>query len=206
MAHSDSAPSGAAASAVDIMEERLIDAEYKLWKKNTPFLYDFVLTHSLEWPSLTCQWLPQTRNAPHSVEHNLLLGTHTTGEQNYLMVATCALPKDETVVEASSNDTAETQKEQDAKPPAKTAASASAKSASAALKAAPQYDDERKEVGGFGHAHSTVGKIEIKMKVLHEGEVNRARYMPQNVRGVARDCSARCCRIILTPSSLCRLG
>jgi histone-binding protein RBBP4 len=175
------AAAASSASAVDIMEERLIDAEYKLWKKNTPFLYDFVLTHSLEWPSLTCQWLPQTRNAPHAVEHNLLLGTHTTGEQNYLMVASCALPKDETVVGASSNDTDETHKEHDSKPPAK--ATSSAKStASAALKAAPQYDDERKEVGGFGHAHSTVGKIEIKMKVLHEGEVNRARYMPQNVR------------------------
>uniref|UniRef100_A0A2I2YST0 Histone-binding protein RBBP4-like N-terminal domain-containing protein n=1 Tax=Gorilla gorilla gorilla TaxID=9595 RepID=A0A2I2YST0_GORGO len=34
------------------------DAEYKKWKKNTPFLYDLVLTHALEWPSLTAQWLP----------------------------------------------------------------------------------------------------------------------------------------------------
>jgi hypothetical protein len=32
--------------------------EYKIWKKNTPFLYDLVLTHALTWPSLTCQWLP----------------------------------------------------------------------------------------------------------------------------------------------------
>ena len=45
----------------DVLEERLIDAEYKIWKKNTPYLYDFVLTHSLEWPSLTCQWLPNVR-------------------------------------------------------------------------------------------------------------------------------------------------
>uniref|UniRef100_A0A8C8VTB2 Histone-binding protein RBBP4-like N-terminal domain-containing protein n=1 Tax=Peromyscus maniculatus bairdii TaxID=230844 RepID=A0A8C8VTB2_PERMB len=26
--------------------------------KNTPFLYDLVMTHALEWPSLTAQWLP----------------------------------------------------------------------------------------------------------------------------------------------------
>ncbi len=29
-----------------------------VWKKNSPFLYDLVVTHALEWPSLTCQWFP----------------------------------------------------------------------------------------------------------------------------------------------------
>lgn len=42
----------------DEVEERLINEEYKIWKKNTPFLYDLVITHALEWPSLTVQWLP----------------------------------------------------------------------------------------------------------------------------------------------------
>ena len=36
-------------------EEKQIKEEYKVWKKNTPFLYDFAMTHALEWPSLTCQ-------------------------------------------------------------------------------------------------------------------------------------------------------
>ncbi|VDM84141.1 unnamed protein product [Strongylus vulgaris] len=40
------------------MEEKVINEEYKIWKKNTPFLYDMVMTHALEWPSLTVQWLP----------------------------------------------------------------------------------------------------------------------------------------------------
>ena len=35
-----------------------MNEEYKIWKKNTPFLYDLVVTHALEWPSLTVQWLP----------------------------------------------------------------------------------------------------------------------------------------------------
>ena len=30
----------------------------QIWKKNSPFLYDLVITHALDWPSLTCQWLP----------------------------------------------------------------------------------------------------------------------------------------------------
>lgn len=40
------------------MDEKQINEEYKIWKKNSPFLYDFVLTHALEWPSLTVDWLP----------------------------------------------------------------------------------------------------------------------------------------------------
>ena len=31
-------------------EETVIEEEYKVWKKNTPFLYDLVITHALEWP------------------------------------------------------------------------------------------------------------------------------------------------------------
>ena len=27
-------------------------------KKNAPYLYDVVITHALDWPSLTCQWFP----------------------------------------------------------------------------------------------------------------------------------------------------
>jgi histone-binding protein RBBP4 len=134
--------------ATDMLEERLIDAEYKIWKKNTPYLYDFVLTHSLEWPSLTCQWLPNKRTlSKAAVEHQLLLGTHTTGEQNYLMIATCVLPSDnEAVLTENSN-----------------------KESAAAIR----YDEEKKEVGGYGLAGTGVGKIEIKMKIKHEGEVNR---------------------------------
>ena len=40
------------------VDEKIILEEYKVWKKNVPFLYDVLLTNSLEWPSLTCQWLP----------------------------------------------------------------------------------------------------------------------------------------------------
>lgn len=42
---------------------------------------------------------------------------------------------------------------------------------------ARQYDDERNEVGGFG---SAAGKVAVVQQINHDGEVNRARYMPQN--------------------------
>lgn len=48
-------PESASGAAAD---ERVINEEYKIWKRNTPFLYDLVMTHALEWPSLTVEWLP----------------------------------------------------------------------------------------------------------------------------------------------------
>lgn len=129
--------------------EQLINEEYKIWKKNTPFLYDLCVTKALEWPSLTCQWLPYKRESsdlPYSVE-KLILGTHTSdGEQNHLMVAEARVPNDKAKVDGSKYE-----------------------EGGGAADA---------EVGGFGAGpHS---KIEIVQRINHEGEVNRARYMPQN--------------------------
>ena len=53
---------------------------HRVWKKNSPFLYDLVMTHALEWPSLTVQWLPGVKtseNNPEYATHKLLFGTHT---------------------------------------------------------------------------------------------------------------------------------
>jgi len=107
------------------MEERIINEEYKIWKKNCPFLYDMVflidnffgldkggffyfglgvvfyfldctrhqdfslfknfkvMTHALEWPSLTVQWLPDVKRVDGDdyTTHRLILGTHTSDEQ-----------------------------------------------------------------------------------------------------------------------------
>lgn len=48
--------------------DKQIDEEYLTWKKNAPYLsrfcmaitasYDLILSHALEWPSLSVQWLP----------------------------------------------------------------------------------------------------------------------------------------------------
>ncbi|PQP96085.1 WD-40 repeat-containing protein MSI1 [Prunus yedoensis var. nudiflora] len=113
-------------------------------EKNTPFLYDLVITHALEWPSLTVEWLPDREEPPgkdYSVQ-KMILGTHTSeNEPNYLMLAQVQLP-----LEDAEND-------------------------------ARHYDDDRAEAGGFGCAN---GKVQIIQQINHDGEVNRARYMPQN--------------------------
>ncbi|EGZ24315.1 hypothetical protein PHYSODRAFT_556908 [Phytophthora sojae] len=76
-------------------DTRLESDEYRAWKKNTPFLYDVVITHSLDWPSLTVQWLSSTTTESDFSVYELLLGTNTSGaEQNQLLKAKVGLPLD----------------------------------------------------------------------------------------------------------------
>ncbi|KAH7930459.1 WD40 repeat-like protein [Leucogyrophana mollusca] len=130
-------------------ENKLINEEYKTWKKNAPYLYDLVITHALDWPSLTCQWFPDKEspaNKPYTT-HRLLLGTHTSGQaQDYLQIATVQIPRRD----GPSADKLDR----------------------------GDYDDERGELGG--HTIPPQPRIQIIQKINHAGEVNRARYMPQN--------------------------
>ncbi|KAH8265480.1 hypothetical protein KR038_009011, partial [Drosophila bunnanda] len=132
----------------DTLEERAINEEYKIWKKNTPFLYDLITTHALEWPSLTAQWLPDVTkqdDAEYSV-HRLILGTHTLDAPNHLFIASLQLPNED------------------------------------AQFGELQYDDRNGHFGGFG---SMLCKLDVEIEIYLEGEVNRARYMPQNTCVIA---------------------
>jgi len=150
--------SSAPASAVlSVMEE------YKIWKKNTPFLYDVMLSHALEWPSLTVQFLPDKilpAGCDYSIQR-LLLGTHTSGgEANYVHVAEIRLPLEDTEIDARAY-------ERTGDPTASPAAAAGGQPA---------------DVGGYA---STYGKVEIVQSMLHQGEVHRARVMPQHSHYIA---------------------
>ncbi|KAJ7204412.1 WD40 repeat-like protein [Mycena pura] len=130
-------------------ENKLVNEEYKTWKKNAPYLYDIVITHALDWPSLTCQWFPDTESSPNKpyTTHRLLLGTHTSGQaQDYLQIASVQIPK-RAGPGAEKLDRA-------------------------------NYDDERGELGGY--TIPPAPRIQIIQNINHPGEVNRARYMPQN--------------------------
>eukprot|EP00606_Chrysophyceae_sp_TOSAG23-5_P000618 GSChrysophyteH2.ASY1.ANO1.1501.1 assembled CDS len=117
-------------------------AEYKAWKKNTPFLYDLVMTHSLEWPSLTVEWHSDVVLRDNRETHKMVLGTHTSGEEpNYLMVADVSLPSNEKEIDAKN------------------------------------FREDLGEVGSYG---GSVAKVDVKVKMIHDGEVNRARINPHN--------------------------
>jgi len=79
------------------MNQKIINEEYKLWKKNSPFLYDLVLSSALEWPSLTVEWLPDKKSVrDHDIDyaiHRLVLSTNTNDtEQNHLLIGQVKLP------------------------------------------------------------------------------------------------------------------
>ncbi|KAK9379627.1 WD40-repeat-containing domain protein [Kockiozyma suomiensis] len=128
----------------NIVSEKIINEEYKIWKKNSPFLYDLVISSALEWPTLTTQWFPdkETHAGKNYTTHRLLLGTHTSGyDQNYLQIAHVNLPNMDEPLDLR------------------------------------QYDEEKEEIGGHAQSES---RLTIHQRIVHEGEVNRARYMPQN--------------------------
>ncbi|KAJ3739805.1 WD40 repeat-like protein [Lentinula detonsa] len=153
-------------------ENKLINEEYKVWfvrvllslgkastpgirKKNAPYLYDLVITHALDWPSLTCQWFPDKETPPgkNYTVHRLLLGTHTSGQaQDYLQIATVYIPNRDNAPHSDKLDR-------------------------------ENYDTERGELGG--HTIPPSPRIQITQKINHPGEVNRARYMPQNIELLA---------------------
>ena len=129
-------------NSVEINDEKIINEEYKIWKKNAPFLYDLVVTHALVWPTLSVQWFPDVESDPskdYSI-HRILAGTHTSdSQQNYLQIIAVHMPKEDAVLEAHDTDTT--------------------------------------EYGGHGQGEC---RISTTHRICHDGEVNRARYMPQN--------------------------
>ncbi|GMP45108.1 hypothetical protein CsSME_00013746 [Camellia sinensis var. sinensis] len=72
------------------IKETLVNEEHKIWKTNTQFLYDLVITYALEWPFLTVEWLPDLQEPlrkNYSVQ-KMILRTHIfENEPNYLMLA-----------------------------------------------------------------------------------------------------------------------
>jgi hypothetical protein len=84
----------------DVGLDDQVDEDYVVSRKNTLFLYDLVLSHTLEWLSLTIHWalLPvplSHASNPSLTVHRLILGIHTAeGSPNFLMVADALLPKE----------------------------------------------------------------------------------------------------------------
>lgn len=132
----------AVVNAAADLESRTINEEYKIWKKNAPYLYDVVMSHALEWPSLTAQWLPYLKaQDDKNNTFRVILGTHTSDEMNHVLIVNVKIPKEDAQFPLDS------------------------------------WDPSSFEFGAYG---SIAGKIEVEMRINHEGEVNRARYMPQN--------------------------
>ena len=86
-----------------IRTEKLRIAKYKQWKQYLPFLYEFVVTHVLPWPSLTVAWVPDIPMAPSNpnspnfnssnyMTHRLLLGCNEPNNSEYISLCSVRLP------------------------------------------------------------------------------------------------------------------
>lgn len=82
----------------DTIKEYVINKEYKIWKESTFFS---TMTHDLgqdPWPGLTAQWFPDLNRLEEKdfSIHQFVLKTHTSNEQNYLVIASMQLPNYDT--------------------------------------------------------------------------------------------------------------
>ncbi|KAI9006668.1 nucleosome remodeling factor, p48 subunit [Phycomyces nitens] len=96
-----------AANESDAAQASKIAEEYQEWKKTVPMLYETVVTRTLAWPTLTCQWLPGQTVKNGASYQELLIGTHTSDQEpNSLLFQTVVLPEqknptDDSIVKAS---------------------------------------------------------------------------------------------------------
>ncbi|KAK6089977.1 hypothetical protein P3W45_001023 [Vairimorpha bombi] len=77
------------------MVETDILEEYKIWRKNVPFIYDLMFSHTLKWPSLSVQYFPETKrdNLKAKTTQRLLLSTNSNNiEQEYIQIASVDFP------------------------------------------------------------------------------------------------------------------
>lgn len=65
-----------------IFKRELIEEEYKIWRKNVPFLYDLVYTNTLKYSSPCLQWFPDVQRIDNQKSiQRLLMTTFTSGEE-----------------------------------------------------------------------------------------------------------------------------
>lgn len=75
------------------LQEKIVNEEFKIWKKTVPLLYDFVHTFALDSPSLVFQWLPDYNVSQSDLEVKFLIGTNTINKsENYLKLGSVTLP------------------------------------------------------------------------------------------------------------------
>ncbi|CUM54109.1 uncharacterized protein AC631_04751 [Debaryomyces fabryi] len=77
------------------LKEKIVNEEFKIWKKTVPLLYDTIHTHALDFPSLSLQWLPDYTVSENKnyVTVKFLFGTNTSQHsQDYLKLGSLSLP------------------------------------------------------------------------------------------------------------------
>ena len=134
------------------------DAEnnYRIWKKNAPYLYDYLSTNSLLWPSLTVQFFPDITHADNEVAgdyilQRLLHGTFTLGQSVVDSISILQIPTYMSLNKHIQIDKLD-------------------------------YNTEKEE---FEVNAPSLPKPKVLQKINQYGDVNKLSYMPQNPNIIA---------------------
>lgn len=148
------------------IEEPKLLAEYRIWKKNAVYLYDLMISTRLTWPSLTVQWYPDIEQVDGGrLKRHKLLLGTQTSGQSKEFLRIVSIDLPEETLSNGERIVPNLSK----------------------------YDAEKGEIGGYmNQSHS---KAHITQFIDHEGEVNSAKYMPQNPNIVASASSTGKCFI-----------
>lgn len=139
--------------------DKITQLRYRVFKKNSPYLYDYMSTNSLLWPSLTVQFFPDLEQETLKPEfadsssktlaqlayQRLLLGTFTLG-QAVDTVSIYQFPYYRNLNKCINMDQV-------------------------------NYNPDKDE---FELSTVTKTKISVVQTINHFGDVNKLRYMPQN--------------------------
>ena len=176
--------------------------EYKIWKKNAPFLYDLILRYShltiqncepsrskhvtdiftpfqlcigmadIDHPVVPRQTnvrllFPLNHPPPIHYVQTLIMARHPG--KNYsthrLLIGTHTSGNDTNYLQIAEVQLPNPVTEPDPR----------------------RYDEDKEEIGGYGGGAEC--RLHIQQKMVHEGEVNKARYMPQKPDLIATMCA-----------------
>lgn len=146
----------------DPAEKAQIDTDkqmkYRIWKKNTPVLYSLLQTSTLLWPSLTIEWFPDVEMDRSVNTQRLLLGSYSSGFNRFESIELCKVNIPSNLDKLTLEDcTYDPEREE-------------------------FFASELPEVGNQAKDENTKckGPLQVVQEIPHEGDINKARLMPQN--------------------------
>ncbi|KAI5955901.1 MSI1 [Candida jiufengensis] len=143
-------------SEIPLIDEET-EQKYRIWKKNSPFLYEYLSTNSLLWPSLSVQFFPDiTTQPPDSksstdiILQRLLHGTYTLGQSIVDSISILQIPSFNSI-----NKNLEISK--------------------------LNFNQDKEEF----EINSSLPKPKVLQKINQLGDVNKLKYMPQKPNVIA---------------------
>ncbi|QPG76124.1 hypothetical protein FOA43_003510 [Brettanomyces nanus] len=130
-----------------------IQLKYKIWKKNTPLLYDYIQTSTLLWPSMSVEWFPDVESHGNVNIQRLLLGSYSNGYNSFENLQLCTIKVPKSVEGLTLKDC--------------------------------EFDSDKHEftTSNYPIANNDgncKGALHMVQQIPHQGDINKARLMPQN--------------------------